>query len=365
MRVLFAGGGTGGHLFPAIAIAEELRRQDRETEIMFVGTKKKIEGRVVPERGFMFASISISGFRRTVSIHNLVFPVRVIVSFVQSILLILRFRPSVVVGTGGYVCGPPLFAAWMLRVPTLLQEQNSYPGVTTRMLARCASEVHLSFASTLGYLSRRKNVFVTGNPVRQTIGRVSRKDGAAVFGIDPERLTLLVFGGSLGARGINTAMLLALPHLNIPGLQVIWQTGEHGYSTVRSSVPADFAAGKIVVLPYIERMESAYAASDLVLCRAGATSVAELASAGMPAILVPYPFAAADHQTENARVLATAGAAVIIPEASLDRELPGALDSLLRNRETLRTMAANAKLLAKPDAAGDLADAITRLGRMT
>jgi UDP-N-acetylglucosamine--N-acetylmuramyl-(pentapeptide) pyrophosphoryl-undecaprenol N-acetylglucosamine transferase len=362
---LFAGGGTGGHLYPAIAIAEEVRTLCPDAEIVFAGTKGKIEERVVPKRGYRFFPIWISGFRRRLTLSTLLFPLKVVVATVHSLILIRKLRPAVVIGTGGYVCGPPVFAATLLGVPTLIQEQNSYPGVTTRLLARRVSEVHITFESSRRYLKRQDNVKLSGNPVRSAVGTVSRQEGAEFFRFDPEKTTLLVFGGSLGATSLNKAMLKILPEIIARNVQVIWQTGQSDYTMAREFVLT--AGGEVAentrVQRFIEKMENAFAACDLALCRSGASTIAELTLAGIPSVLVPYPFAAADHQTENARAMAEGGAAVMCKDSELEAGLLPLVLELLENPARRQAMGASAKLLAKPEAARTLGQAVLALAR--
>ncbi len=360
---IFAGGGTGGHLYPAVAIADELRSLCPDAEIVFAGTKGKIEERVVPKRGYRFVPIWISGFRRTLTPGTLLFPLKLIVATVQSLILIRKLRPAVVIGTGGYVCGPPVFAASVLGVPTLIQEQNSYPGVTTRLLARHASEVHITFESSRRYLKRQDNVKVSGNPVRSAVGTVSRQEGAEFFRLQPDRTTLLVFGGSLGATSLNKAMLRILPEIIARDVQVIWQTGEGDYTMAREFVltAGEKVAGQTRVHRFIERMENAFAACDLALCRSGASTIAELTLAGIPSVLVPYPHAAADHQTENARAMAEGGAAVMCKDSELETGLLPLVQELLDDPARRQAMGRKAKMLAKPDAARTLAQAVLAL----
>jgi UDP-N-acetylglucosamine--N-acetylmuramyl-(pentapeptide) pyrophosphoryl-undecaprenol N-acetylglucosamine transferase len=365
LSIVFAGGGTGGHLFPAIAIAEEIRKHEPTAEITFVGTRHKIEARVVPQHGFRFETIWVSGFRRKFTPENILFPVKFVVSIAQSFFLMWRVRPDVVVGTGGYVCGPPLFAALVMGIPTLIQEQNSYPGVTTRLLASRASEVHLSFKSSQRHLKRLDNVRMSGNPTRAGIAKISRPAGAVHFGISPSKPTLLVFGGSLGASSINNAVQKLLPQLIANGIQLIWQTGEIDYDRIRAETNRmiEISRGVIMVHRFIERMEHAYAACDLAVCRAGATTVAELAKAGVASILVPYPYAAADHQTENAKAMLESGAAVIIRDAELGEKLLTTIEILLANPTQLQLMRAKALEVGNPEATGVLARAVVNLAK--
>ncbi len=230
LHAIFSGGGTGGHLFPALAIADEVKRLEPAAEVLFVGTSDKIEARVVPQKGYAFRSIWISGFRRGFYASNILFPVKAVAGLMQAISIIKRFKPDVVVGTGGYVSGPVLRAAVMLKVPTLIQEQNSYPGITTRLLARKVDEVHLTFERSKKYIDRTENVFVTGNPTRSDLDDVNIDDACRYFGFGPSdrNKTILVVGGSLGARSLNLAIEKHLETLMQHGLRIIWQTGPDG-----------------------------------------------------------------------------------------------------------------------------------------
>lgn len=363
LTVVFAGGGTGGHLYPALAIAEEVRRRRPDARLAFIGAKGKIEARVVPEHGFEFHPIQVSGFDRRLSGQTLLFPVRLGVALAQSFSLLRRIAPAVVVGTGGYVCGPPLFVATVLGIPTLIQEQNSYPGVTTRLLAKRVDQVHLTFASSKRYLERKDNVTVTGNPTRSMFGAVDKNTGAASFGLDPSVQTILVFGGSQGAASLNRAVAGTLKEILELGVQVLWGTGPQDVERVRTRVgalPLE-ARERVRVHPYIDAMGHAFAAADLAVCRSGASTLAELTRSGLPAILVPYPFAAADHQTENARAMVEAGAAVLVPDAALDRELFPAIKSIVTDGGRRAAMTERARALGAPKAAELLADAVLRL----
>lgn len=362
LNILFAGGGTGGHLFPGIAIADEIRKIQPDAVITFAGTRDKIEARVVPQRGYKFAVITISGFRRKLTPGNVLFPFKVMIALAQSFSLIRRLKPHVVVGTGGYVCGPVVYAASLLGIPTLIQEQNSYPGVTTRLLASRATQVHLTFESSKRYLRRTDNVSITGNPTRATLGTITRFEGAEFFQLDPQRRTLLVFGGSLGARSINDAVLQMLPRMAAAGIQLIWQTGEDD-ERIRSFLKEYSGAGWLRVFKFIERMEFAYAACDLALCRAGATTIAEIARAGVPSVLVPYPYAAADHQTGNARAMVEEGASMMIADGELTTRLQNTVMELLQAPEILKQMGEKAGALSKPKAAAMLARAVIDLAK--
>lgn len=362
MRIVFAGGGTGGHLYPAIAVAEEIQRRHPEAAIAFIGNRKTLEARVVPERGFRFLPIRVAGFRRAISPDTVLSAATLIVALVQSFLLIRKEKPDVVVGTGGYVCGPPLFVASVRGIPTLIQEQNSYPGLTTRLLAPRVTEVHLSFERTKRYLTRARRLVVTGTPTRGAIGTVDRGTAAARIGVKADCFTLLVVGGSRGARSINDAIIGASPGLAGLRVQLIWATGKDEYERVRSALPpireGDLPAR---IFSYIADMECAYAAADLVVCRAGATTIAEITRAGLPSVLIPYPFAAADHQTENARAMVDGGASVMIADREIAARLLSELRDLVADRERLRTMGLRARAMATPRATEELADSVIRL----
>jgi UDP-N-acetylglucosamine--N-acetylmuramyl-(pentapeptide) pyrophosphoryl-undecaprenol N-acetylglucosamine transferase len=366
LRVIFAGGGTGGHLFPGLAIADEIKRRVHDASITFVGTKDKIEARVVPQRGYTFAPIWISGFRRRLAPGNLLFPLKVVVAIVQSFVLIKKLKPDVVIGTGGYVCGPPLLVASLLRIPTLIQEQNSLPGVTTRLLAPRATEVHVSFETTRSYLRRQENVKVSGNPTVTPASRIEAAEALKFFSLTPAKKTLLVFGGSLGATSINNALARLLPAFRALDIQILWQTGEQDYDIMKHHVEALHAHDHepfVRVYKFIDRMEYAYSVCHLAVCRAGATTVSELTSFGIPAVLIPYPFAAADHQRVNAMTLVQHDAAVLIEDSKLDEQLYGTVKELIADPERLSALGENARRLGKPDAAATIAEAVLALAK--
>ena len=357
---MLAGGGTGGHLFPALAIADEIKRLEPSTRFLFLGTKGKIEARVVPQRGYAFQTIWISGFHRRLTLDNLLFPVKVVVSLVQSLHVIRQFRPDVVVGTGGYVCGPVLFVASLLGMPTVIHESNSYPGVTTRLLAKRATSIFIAFDAARRWLKRTDHVRLVGTPTREVLGTVSREEGRSFFHIAADKKTLLVFGGSLGAASINDAVLQSLEEILAADVQLVWQTGQADYERVRNAV-GDRSAGWFG--PFIEKMEYAFGAADLVVCRSGATTIAELTRVGKPAIVVPYPIAAGDHQTHNARSLADGGAAVMVRDKDVREDLRETAISLLNNPQRLIQMGDASARLGKPEAGHEIATAILAMIR--
>jgi UDP-N-acetylglucosamine--N-acetylmuramyl-(pentapeptide) pyrophosphoryl-undecaprenol N-acetylglucosamine transferase len=358
VKILIAGGGTGGHVFPGIAVAEELKRARRDCKIVFVGTRRGLEAQAVPEAGFDIRYLAGSGFARGrwwqwpgAAIVNLV-------GFVQALFLVLAENPQVVLGTGGYVSAPVSFAARLLGRPLILQEQNSVPGLANRLLARIASEVHLSFLEARSFFSRRDHLKITGNPVRAHILTGDRESAVREFKLQAGKPTLFVFGGSLGAARINEAVLDMLRRLNgRVELQCLLQTGRADHERVRAVVEKEKLPA--TVLPFVRNMHMAYAAADLVVCRAGAMTLAEIAVCGLPAILVPYPYAAFNHQQDNAANLVDRGAAVLVSDAELTGErLAKEVAHLLADRQLLSRMSANARLFARPDAAERIARAL-------
>jgi UDP-N-acetylglucosamine--N-acetylmuramyl-(pentapeptide) pyrophosphoryl-undecaprenol N-acetylglucosamine transferase len=354
---LFAAGGTGGHLFPAIAIADEIRKIEPDARIVFAGTKDRIEASVVPQRGYEFAPIWISGFHRRMTISNLLFPVKAVVAFMQSILLLLREKPDAVAGTGGYVCGPVLFAASLMNIPTLVHESNSYPGATTRMLASRVTKLYIAFDATRRWLGKNgKRAELIGTPTRDELVAAKRDDGRTMFALSQEKKVLFVFGGSLGAESLNRVVARNLPELRAAGIEVLWQTGRH-----QSRRYDDLSSDGVTVRQFIDDMPHAYAAADLVVCRAGATTLAELTRLGKPAILVPYPHAAADHQTVNAQTMADAGAALMITNRDFPVQGIEAVRRLIGDDAELKTMGIKSLSLGRPAAGKEIARNMCRM----
>jgi len=363
VKVLFAGGGTGGHLYPGIAMAGELRKILPNVEISFAGTISGIEAKEVPRLGYQLHLIPVRGLKRGLSLANIVANLGVLADFAaalgRAIALVHRESPDVVVGTGGFVSAPLLLAAQLMRKKTLIQEQNAFPGVTTKLLAALASEVHLSFVEACRFLPKTRRIFVSGNPARSFEGEVSSL-ALACFGLCAERPTLLVFGGSRGARAINNAVLQHLGTI-MASANLLWQTGALDYERIRGlALPSPH----LWIAPYIEEMGAAYSIADLVLCRAGASSIAELTNLGKPSVLVPYPFATGDHQRHNAKALVTGGAALVVEDDSLAGESAiNNILALLNNSEKLRNMGEASRKLAYPDAAHQLALRIIALAQ--
>ena len=349
-RFLFAGGGTGGHLYPAIAVADEIKRLKPESEIIFVGTKSKIEGRVVPKLGYGFKSIWIKGFARKFNLENILFPLKLFVSLVQSLFISFRFKPRVAIGSGGYVAGPAIWGASVLGAKIILMESNSYPGVTTRLLERYADEVNISFEDSKKYLRRPDKIKLTGNPVRSELGCSTKEESKKSFGLDENKFTILVLGGSLGAASINNSVAKCVEELENKSLQIIWQTGKNYYHSYKN-----INLDSVKILDFIEDMNKAYSACDLLVARAGATTIAELTVLGIPSILIPSPHVAENHQYFNAKSLADNNAAILIKDSDVDSLLKDRILEIAADKELLKRLSENAKRISKPDAANVIA----------
>ncbi|MFO7447475.1 MAG: undecaprenyldiphospho-muramoylpentapeptide beta-N-acetylglucosaminyltransferase [Ignavibacteriaceae bacterium] len=345
-KFLFAGGGTGGHLFPAVAVAQKIKSIIPEADILFIGTKSKIEGRVVPELGFKFRSIWIKGFSRKITFGNLLFPLKLMVAMVQSILINMNFRPKVTIGSGGYVSGPAVIAASLMGSKIMILEQNSFPGVTTRMLEKYADEIHVSFESSKKYFKQVNKVFITGNPVRESLSTISREEALQMFKLNPEKKTVLILGGSLGAGTLNEAAAKSVKMIEAEDINIIWQTGQNYIDKYRY-----FGSSGIWVNAFINDMNKAYSACDMVVARAGATTIAELLVLGLPSVLVPSPNVAENHQFYNAKALADNNAAIIIEDKEIKDKFFETVVALINDKEKLDELRRNAKVLSKPDAA--------------
>ena len=352
-RILMAGGGTGGHVYPAIAIADALRTLHPETVVVFAGTRDRLEARAVPDAGYALHPITVSGFQRAWTLDNLMFPLKLVKGLVQSWRLIGALDPDVVVGTGGYVAGPVGLAAWLRGVPLVIQEQNAYVGVTNRLLSPLAASIHVAFPEAAARMPETRT-HQSGNPVRESLLKGNRGTIRSMYDIPSHATVLLITGGSLGSAALNKALqahchalLKAHPHLH-----VWWQTGRRYYDDVAIAVDGH---PRLRLMEYIDRMDHAYAVADLALCRAGALTCSELLATGTPSVLVPSPNVVADHQTKNANSLADAGAARVLPEADVPARLPELLDTLLSTPSTRHQMADAARAHALPHAATTIA----------
>lgn len=363
MRIIISGGGTGGHIYPAITIAREVAKLTEHCEILFVGTKHGLEADIIPKEGFAFATIEVSGLERKLSWKNVRTLFTTIGSVWKSSRLIKDFKPDVVIGTGGYVCGPVLLAASLLKVPTIIQEQNVIPGITNKILSRFVDKIALGYQEAAAYFHncRPEQIVVTGNPIRPAVMSATREEGLTELGLSPDKLTVLAVGGSRGARSINQAMVGVGTYFNgNPHIQILHVTGQSEYNSIvgnykQSGIePSD--AGNIIIKPYLYNMPLALAVADIAVFRAGAVGLAELTARGIPAILIPYPYAAENHQEFNAKALEKHGAALVIADKELtDAKLIDAIKKLLDNSAILVNMAKKSKELGRPQAAQTIA----------
>ncbi len=341
VKVIFAGGGTGGHLIPALAIADRLKSRlepIHKTDFIFVGTKRGLEYRMKDKLGYPLIIINIRGMARSLTLSNLLVPFLLIGAILRSILLMAKFSPDIVVGTGGYVMGPILIAAIITGRRRVIQEQNSFPGVTTRWLASRVDKVFLGFGDAVMHLGSTKNTLETGNPIKEIIGKIPKADGRKFFEVPQDSKVILILGGSQGAATINRNILRGLDKFPA-ACHIIWQTGERDYKEVAAQAGGK-AKGRSL-FPFTDRIEMAYAAADLVIARAGALTLAEILAAGLPSILVPYPFAAGDHQRKNAESFKSGGASIIFDDSQLGEiSLLDQAVSLFENRRQVQMTAA-------------------------
>lgn len=369
-RVIISGGGTGGHIYPAITIARAIADIE-PTEFLYVGSKIGLENTLIPNEGIPFVTIDVRGLERKISFRNLVTLGKTAGSLLRAEQIIHKFKPDVVIGTGGFVCGPVLLAASLSGIPTLVQEQNVIPGVTNTILSRFVKCVALGYEEAADRFKRKDILVYTGNPVRKDILTGTRDHGRALLGLDPDKFTLLVAGGSRGARSINNAMIEVHRYFrDSRDIQILHVTGDHEYDRVVGQLEGIDGKGRYGegshIIPYLHHMPEALAAADLAVYRAGAVGLAELTVRGLPAILIPYPYAAEDHQRYNAQALVMCGAAKMILDKMLTgRELLEEIVHLKNDPEALKRMARASKSKGRPQAAHDIAELALSIAKGT
>ncbi len=361
LKVIISGGGTGGHIFPAIAIANELKRVNPETEILFVGAEGRMEMEKVPAAGYMIEGLKIAGIQRKLDLKNFLLPFKVIGSVLKSRSIISTFNPDAAVGVGGYASGPLLYAATMMKIPSLIQEQNSFAGITNKILSGRVKKVCVAYDGMEKYFKKDK-IVMTGNPVRQDVIQIEGKKAEALkyFGLSENKKTLLVIGGSLGARNINLAINKGLKKITGQDIQLIWQTGKNFISIANDSL-SEFKNSDLHVCDFISRMDLAYSCADVVVSRAGASSVSELELVAKPCILVPSPNVAEDHQTKNAMALVNKNAAILVHDAETDSILVDKALLLINDSAQQKKLSDNISKLALKNSAEKIVDEIYKM----
>jgi UDP-N-acetylglucosamine--N-acetylmuramyl-(pentapeptide) pyrophosphoryl-undecaprenol N-acetylglucosamine transferase len=356
-KFILSGGGTGGHIYPAIAIANELKSRFPDAEILFVGAKDKMEMQKVPAAGYEIKGLWIAGLQRKLTLQNILFPLKLADSLLKSRKIIKDFKPDVVIGTGGFASGPLLKTANSMNIPTVIQEQNSYPGITNKLLSKQANSICVAYENLERFFPRNKIVF-TGNPVRQDLLDIEdkREEAITYFKLDVNKKTLLVLGGSLGARRVNQLIEKELDKFTSLNVQVIWQCGKFYIEDYKK-----YNKDNVQVVAFIERMDLVYAAADIVISRAGASSVSELSIVGKPVIFIPSPNVAEDHQTKNAQAIVNQKGAILLKEFQLDADFTLVFESLIKDKGKQEQLSENIKLLAKPKATVQIVDEIVKL----
>jgi UDP-N-acetylglucosamine--N-acetylmuramyl-(pentapeptide) pyrophosphoryl-undecaprenol N-acetylglucosamine transferase len=371
IKFIISGGGTGGHIYPAIAIANELKSRFPKAEFLFVGAQDKMEMQKVPQAGYAIKGLWIAGLQRKLTLQNLLFPVKLASSLLKSRAIIKSFKPDVVIGTGGFASGPLLQMANSLNIPTLIQEQNSYPGITNKLLSKKANKICVAYENLERFFPKEKMI-LTGNPVRQDLINIDSKREEAInyFNLDPSKKTLLILGGSLGARRLNQLIEKELDFFASQNVQIIWQCGKFyfdQYNKYNSCTTQQLTTNNlqpttnIQVFAFLDRMDLVYAAADFVISRAGASSVSELCIVGKPVLFIPSPNVAEDHQTKNANSIVYKNGALMIKESELDEKFETTFSDLVSNDNLQKQLSENIKKLAKINATKDIVDEIVKL----
>ncbi len=365
-KFILSGGGTGGHIYPAIAIANEIKLRFPDAEFLFVGANDKMEMQKVPQAGYKIEGLWIAGLQRKLTLQNVMFPIKLVSSLWKSLKIIKKFKPDVVIGTGGFASGPLLQMANMMRIPTVIQEQNSYPGITNKLLSKKASKICVAYENLERFFPKEKMI-LTGNPVRQDLINIDekRQEAFKYFNLDENKKTLLILGGSLGARRINQLIEKELPFLQSKNIQIIWQCGKlyfDEYKKFNTKSPSFVGVGEdTTVLAFIDRMDLVYAAVDFVISRAGASSVSELCIVGKPVIFIPSPNVAEDHQSKNAQSIVDKNGALLLKESELNEKFESVFSELLSNENQQKELSKNIKSLALPNSTKQIVDEILKL----
>ncbi len=364
-RYLISGGGTGGHIFPAIAIANAIKNREEDAEILFVGAKGRMEMTRIPKAGYKIIGLNISGFQRQLSLtnilKNMIFPFRLIGSLIHAYWIVKRFKPDVVIGVGGFASGPTLKMAVLQKIPTLIQEQNSFPGVTNRMLAPKVDKICAAYQEVDKYFPPKK-IVITGNPIRSDISLINNKMSEAYefFKLDPNKKTIAIIGGSLGSKTMNVSIEASLMKIKEEHLQLIWQTGEK-YYTHFFEADQSLLNGTIKIMPFVDRMDYLYSIADLIISRAGAISISELSCLGKPCILIPSPNVSGDHQTKNAMVLSNKNAAILISDSDAIKNLGDTIIETINDNQKMSELSKNIRQFGYPNALENIVNEIYSL----
>lgn len=362
MKYIITGGGTGGHVNPGLAIAREIKSREPDAQILFVGTQYGIESKLVPKAGFDIAYIEVKGFRRKLSMDTFKTVAKLLGSFRETRRIVREFAPDAVIGTGGYVCGPVLFHSAMKRIPTLIHEQNAFPGVTNKILSRFVNAVAISFEESREMFPAKKKITFTGNPIRGELFKLDKEAARARLGLKGGKPLVVVFGGSLGSETLNNCITGMLNKMaGEPAYHLIYATGMKHYDKVMAEITVPLPP-EIRIEPYLYNMDEVLAAADLAVCRSGAITLSELGALGVPSVLIPSPYVAENHQEHNARAFESKGAAVVILESQLNPDiLSGQIGMLIQNRELRGKMASCARKLGIRDASQSLYDLLKKI----
>ena len=362
-RAIISGGGTGGHIFPAIAIADEIKRRNPEVKILFVGAEGKMEMEKVPAAGYEIEGLQIVGFQRKLTLSNFLLPFKIIKSLLKARKIIKKFNPQIAVGVGGYASGPTLQAATMIKIPSVVQEQNSFPGKTNKILSKRVSKICVAYDGLERFFPKEKIVF-TGNPTRKEMVEISgkAKEGFEFYGFDAAKPVILVIGGSLGARTLNESVVDHLDELVFDNIQVLWQCGKLYHEQLQEKLK-DKDMGAVKMVQFIERMDLAYAIADVVISRAGAISVSELCLVKKPAILVPSPNVSEDHQTKNAMALVEKNAAILVKDVDAKAELLAEAIRLIGDNDQKAELIKNIETLGRPNATSEIVNVLEGIAK--
>ena len=360
LHILMSGGGTGGHIFPAVAIADEIKKRFSDAEFLFIGANNKMEMQKVPEAGYKIQGLNITGIDRGNKLANIKLPFRLISSIYKAKDIVKNFKPDLAIGTGGFASGPALYAAASFGIPVFIQEQNAHAGITNKILSKSAQLIFTAYPEVKGFPAPKTKFL--GNPIRESIisGRIDTKEAKTKLGLDPEKLVILSVGGSLGSKTLNNSWLEHLDLLKESNCQLIWQTGKLEYQKLESDSKITRLGSQILLREFITDMPMAYSAADIIVSRAGAIAISELSVAGKPVILVPFPFAAEDHQTMNAMKLVEKNAARMVKDSEMKDKFWATLTELCNDQNLRATLSQNLNFFAKPNATQEIVDEILK-----